>query len=122
MPPGARDAADVEKTSTGQLLPIDSGVARPEQLIAAAHGQERGATFYCFADSLAFLREKVWRDHRLLAVLATAEKHQVDLRRHKTVADRRLIDPQWDATPLRPASKCQDVTPIPVDTHEVGVK
>ena len=77
-PPLARDRVQRQQPDPGQLDARDVAIEAPEQLVAAADGQERGAALDGLAERLA-LRGEVVRDELLLAVLAAADVEEVDL-------------------------------------------
>ena len=67
-----------QEPDPGQLRSGDVAIETPEQLVAAAHGEERSTRVGRCAQRLGLL-EEVARDERLLAVLAAADIEEVDL-------------------------------------------
>ena len=76
--PLARDRVQRQQADAGQLGARAVAVEAAEELVAAAHREERGARLDRLVQRRA-LRDEVGRDERLLAVLAAADVEEVGL-------------------------------------------
>ena len=74
------------KRPTPGMSPVPVAVAAPEQLVAAADGEDRHAALDRLLVHRA-LRGEIRRDQRLLAILAAADVEQVVLAGTSVVAD-----------------------------------
>ena len=70
---------------------VAPAVPAPEQLVAAAHGEQRRAAVDRLADRRA-LRGEIRRDQRLLAILAAADVEQVVRAGRERVAEPDRLD------------------------------
>ena len=106
-PPIARDGVQRQHTRARQLLARAVAVEAAEQLVAAAHGQGRGARRDGIRDSRAASSE-IGGDQRLLAILTAADVEEIDLA-GVGVARLDRLDLELKATPARrapPARRC----------------
>src|SRR5665647_1055908 len=62
-----------QQADARHVLPVEAAIAAPEQLVAAAHGEERGVALQHSLLQWAGLRREVLRDEQLLAVLAAPD-------------------------------------------------
>jgi hypothetical protein len=91
-------------------------------LVAAAHGQQRCAVLDRLAHRGALLGHKVGRDDGLLAVLPATEEDQIRLVGIQPIAHRHFLDLDRHPAPLCTAHQRQDVAPIAIDVHQVGIQ
>src|SRR5438132_286622 len=105
MPARARHRAYIKNASAGELLAINGGVGVTQQLIAAADRQHHRAVLDGLSHGLALLRDEIWRDHRLLTVLATSKKDQIRTPRSETVAQADWLHVQLDFAPAAASAK-----------------
>jgi hypothetical protein len=119
-PPLARDGVEREQTDSGQLGSRDVDVGAAEQLVAAAHGEERRAARDGLVQRIG-LGDEVVRHELLLPILAAADVEEVDAVRHGVVhADRRHLE--LVAARARPRREHGDVAAVGVDVQVVGVE
>ncbi len=93
----------------------------PEQLVAAADGQQGGAVLDGARDRVALALQHVLGDQHLVAVLAAADVDQVVLGRVEILAGPAPCT-KADPTPLASPLEEEDVPPVGVDVHLLGIE
>ena len=76
-PPLAGDGLERQEPDARHVLAVEAAVAAAEQLVAAAHREQRGAAVDDRLDQRLRLRREVLGDEELLAVLAAADVVEV---------------------------------------------
>ena len=118
----ARDRVERQQPDPGQLGAGDVAVEAAEQLVAAAHREERRAAVDRLAQR-ARLRREVVRDELLLAVLAAADVEEVDLAAgHRIAHADRLHVELVAARTARARGQHRDVAAVGVDVQVVGIE
>ena len=118
----ARLSAHVDHADARESLAIGGLVVAPQELIAAAHGEDDGAVFYSLFERWLLELEKVLVDERLLAVLTASEKEDVDLVHLLGRPAPELDEPGLEAAPFGALQEREDVAAVAVDVHEVGIE
>ena len=121
QPPLAGDGLEREEPGARHPGAVAAAVAAPEQLVAAAHGEQRRSRLDGPPQVVAPPRE-VGRDERLLAILAAADVDEVERRRLERIA--RLDGRHLERMPAegRPAGEDGDVAAVGVDVEVVRVE
>ena len=110
-----------EETAPGQLRTGPVAVVAPEQLVAAAHGEEGRAAGDRVLECRAFGFD-VGCDERLLAILAAADVEQVDLSSVHALADADRGDLELMAASCGTLGQHGDVAAVGVDVQVVRVE
>ena len=116
----AGPSGERKETGARELRTRAIAVEATEQLVAAAHGEQRGSG----ADSVCqrgALGGEVAGDERLLSILAPAHVEEVDVRRHG-IAEADAGDLEADGAPRAAALEHRDVPAIGVDVEIVGIQ
>ena len=115
------DGMEREETAPGQLRTGPVAVVAPEQLVAAAHGEEGRAAGDRVLECRA-LGFDVGCDERLLAILAAADVVEVDLSSVHALADADRGDLELMAASCGTLGQHGDVAAVGVDVQIVRVE
>jgi hypothetical protein len=117
----ARDRLEREQRRTGQPRAVAVAVPAPEQLVAAAHREQRHSVVDRRANRLR-PRLEVGRDHALLAILAAPDVEEVVRRWFERRADGQRLDAEL--VPSGRGAACQhgDVAAVGVDVQVLRVQ
>ncbi len=115
------DGLEREKADARHVLAVKALVAAAEQLVAAAHGEHRGAAVDRFPQCVS-LEEKILRDEQLLAILAAADVVEVVRAGNDVVSDADRGDLELVPAPRRPPREHRDVAAVRVDIEVIGVE
>jgi hypothetical protein len=118
----ARHGPDIEHADPRKDLPARGPELVAQQLVAAADREHHRAGLHCFAEARALPRDEVCSHHRLLAVLPPAEEEQVVGVRIEPVSQAQALHVESDAAPGGPPLEREDVPPVPVGIHQLGVE
>ena len=116
------DSPGVEDAQAGQVLALGRPVVAPQELIAAADGQHHHPARDGPPQRLALGRQQVGGHPPLLSVLRPADEDQVVGRRVQRLAYLQFIHRQLDAPRRAAAAQAEDVPPIAVEVHLLGVE
>jgi hypothetical protein len=119
--PFARDGLEREQPDARELVTGHVDVATPEQLVAAADGEDRRTALRGRADPVALGRE-ARSDQRLLPVLAAADVEEVVLARHDRIVRPDRADIELEPAPGRSPRQDGDVAAVGVDVQVVRVQ
>jgi hypothetical protein len=116
-----RDRVVGQKIDSRELGPGAVPVEAPEELVAAADGEEGGTVSDLLAQRLS-LASKIGRDESLLAILATADVVEVVLSGADSVSepDRPVVEA--DPAPGGTALQDRDIAPVGIDVQVIGIE
>src|SRR5216684_2343212 len=114
--------ANVDEADAGEALAVGGQVVVAEELVAATHGQHAGAACYRALERGLLGLDEVFVYQRLLAILAAAEKEDIDVLHALGGAAPQLDQPGVEVAPFGSLEQREDVAAIPVHVHEVGVQ
>src|SRR5216683_3932028 len=114
--------ADVDQADAGESLAVAGLVVVAEELVAAADGEDPCAGGDRTLEGRLLMLDEVFVHERLLAVLPAAEEEDVDLVHTLGRAATELDEARLVVAPFGALEKGEDVAPIAVDVHEVGVQ
>src|SRR5229473_5013352 len=114
--------ADVDQADAGESLALAGLVVVAEELVAAADGENACAGGDGALERRLFVLDKVFIHERLLAVLPAAEEENVDLVHSLGRFATELDEARLIVAPFGALEQGEDVAPIAVDVHEVGVQ
>jgi hypothetical protein len=117
----ARDRLQRKEPRAGQLRATPAAIETAEELVPAAHRQQRRTGADSLTQSLTSRRE-VRSDELLLAVLAAADVEEVVLTGPQLVADTDRFDRELQPARRRPAFEDGNVAPVGVDVQVLGVE
>jgi hypothetical protein len=117
----ARFGPDVDEADARKALALGRLVVVAEELVAAAHSEDLGAGLDRALQRWFFVLEEVFVHERLLAILTTAEKEDIDLVHPLGGASAQLQQPRFVVAPFGSLQQGEDVAAVAVDVHEVGV-
>ncbi len=109
-----------EQPDAGKLRAAALAVEAPEQLVAAADGEQRGAVLYGLDQPV--LASEIGRDQRLLPVLAAADVEEVVLAGPHVQADADRVHVELVPAPSRPTGEDGDVPTVGVDVQVVRIE
>src|SRR6266849_5451401 len=115
------EADESRRLEVGQLA-IGGLVVVAEQLVAATDGEHASAGGYRALEWSLLRLEEVVVHERLLAILAAAEEEDIDVFHAPGGATPELDEARIVVAPFGALEQGEDVAPIAVDVHEVGVK
>jgi hypothetical protein len=115
------DRVQRKEGRAGQLSTTPAAVETPEELVSAAHRQQRRTAPDGLPQSTTSRRE-VRGDELLLAILAAADVEQVVLAGLQLVADANRLDCELQPARGRPSLEDSDVAPVGVDVQVLGVQ
>jgi len=114
--------AYVDHSDAGKFFALGGLVVVAEQLVAAAHREDHRPVVHRLLEWRLLELEQIFVDERLLAVLAAAEKEDVDLLHPLDGAAAELDQFGVEASPLGALEQREDVAAVAVDVHQVGVE
>src|SRR5712692_1456582 len=114
--------ANVDEADAGEALAVGGLVVVAQELVAATHGQHAGAACYRALERGLLGPDELFVYQRLLAILAAAEKEDIDVLHALGGAAPQLDQPGVEVAPFGSLEQREDVAAIPVDVHEVGVQ
>src|SRR5260370_5471439 len=114
--------ADVDEADARKSLAVPGLVVMAEKLVAATHGEHAGARGDRPLERGLLEFEQILIDERLLPVLPAAEEEHVDLVHTPGRAPPGLDETSFEVAPLRALEQGEDVAPIAVHVHQVGVQ
>ena len=120
-PPLAGNGVVGEEAHTGERLALLVEIAAPEELVAAADGEQCCARVDGLLDR-GTLPDEIRGDQRLLAVLAAADVEQVVLAGADLVADGDRRHLELVPAERRPPREDRDVAAVGVDVEVVGIQ
>ena len=118
-PPLARDRLERQEADARHVLAVEAAVAAAEQLVAAAHGEERGATAEHGLLQRLRLRGEVLGHEQLLAVLAAADVVEVVRAGDDRVVHAERGHVELVPAPGRAAREHGDVAAVGIDVEVV---
>src|SRR6266542_305203 len=117
----ARHGVEWKEPDPGQVLAVEVAIGPPEQLVAAADGEQCRALRHRLDHPLR-LGRKVLRNEGLLAVLAAADVEEVVLAWTHGLVDRDRPHLELVPAPGGPARKDGDIASIRVDVEVVRIE
>ena len=121
-PPVARHGLERQHAGARHLVALMAAIAAPEQLVAAAHGEQRRAAGDDRLAQRLRLRREIRRDEQLLAVLAAADVIEVVRARHDRVVEPELRHVELVSAPRRAPREHRDVAAVGVDVEVLGIE
>ena len=121
-PAVAGDRLERQEPDTRHVLAVEAAVSAAEQLVAAAHREERGAAADDRLDQRLRLRREVLRDEKLLAILPAADVVEVVLARPDRIvhAERRHVE--LVAPPGSAPLEDRDVAAVGIDVEVLRIE
>ena len=117
----ARVRLEVEQAEAAQLVAVVAAVDVAEQLVAAAHGEQRRAV-RDRACELGAVALQVVGDQQLVAILAAAEQEEVDLGGVELLRRTQRALHELDPAPCAALAQHEHVPAVGVDREVLGVE
>src|SRR5260370_374447 len=112
----------VDGADAGEPLAVGGRVVVAKEVVAATHGEHAGAACDRALECGLLGLDEVFVHERLLAILAAAEKEDIDVVHALGGAAPQLDESGVEVAPFGSLEQREDVAAIPVDVHEVGVQ
>ena len=119
---GPRHRMQVDQPQPGQLFALGGHVVLAQQLVAAADRQYHGAAVDGAPNRVHLVLGRVFEDQLLIPILAAAPEDQIDPGEVWGRPSPDGVDGDRNAPPFGSLGQGQDVAPITVDIHLVGVE
>jgi len=115
-------SSHVDEADAGESLAFRGLVIVAEKLVAATDGEHRGAGLDSALQWRLLVLDEVFIYESLLAVLPPAEEEDVHVLHVLGGAAAELHESRVVVAPFGALEQREDVSPVPVDVHEVGIE